>query len=379
MVPLLPRTALHLLNAFIIIAVLFILFFPTLSYTKSVYRPSEDVPTIITDASFPDKTVLPNMLLKFQQAEDRTRYGDSASDGPRNRLDHPSRVSVLSIITSTFRVIWTGILLMGQFMSYILRPLQIITIFLFNKFLFLLQPFIIMGTGLYIVIVVWPIQIVNYLIKTFYPLYIFLACASIVGLLVGGIANFAATFLNNAIFPPRQPFKQKLLPPSRPKTSESQAESVTSSGSVTPAPPTRVPPPSKFPSSIDDIRILDTNALFSSFSLPIPPPTPPGILYSAPTPAGSVSGVVVGETIFEEEDDSDEKTPVATSTQQESWGFGAGKPLTRAESAHGRMSGQIEHVGMGTWHGKVKREDVDAQGIDWGDDGVRRRKKGVAG
>ena len=376
MLPLLPRTALHLLNAFIVIAILFILFFPTLTYTKSIYRPSED---ISTDASFPDKTVSPSILMKFQQSPDDSIYEDNRDiDSSQTRLQAPPRVSVLTVIVSTFRVIWSGILLLGQFMSFVLHPLQIITVFLFNKFVFLLQPFIIMGTGLYTVTILWPIQIVNYLAQTFYPIYIFLACASIVGLIVGGIANLTTTYLNNTIFPPQKPLRR---PPSRPKTSESESvtESVTSSRSVTPT-PIRPPPPSKFPSTVDDMHILDTNALFSSFSLPIPPATPPGILYSAPTPVGSVSGgVVVGETIFEEEDDSDEKTPVATATQpQESWGFGAGKPLTRAESAHGRMVGQGERVGMETWHGKIKREDVDAQGIDWGDDGVRRRKKGVA-
>src|SRR5208282_1804178 len=141
------------------------------------------------------------------------------------------------------------------------------------------------------------------------------------------------------------------------------------------SPSIRVPPPSKFPSStaFDDLHILDTNALFSSFSIPIPPATPPGILYSAPTPAGSVSGRV-GETIFEEEDDSDEgnKTPVA---QQESWGVGAGRPLARAESAHGRTSGSGQRGDWTTtWHGKVKREDVDAQGVDWSEDGAKRRR-----
>jgi hypothetical protein len=31
----------------------------------------------------------------------------------------------------------------------------------------------------------------------------------------------------------------------------------------------------------------------------------------------------------------------------------------------------------GTWHGLVKRESVAAEGVDWRDDGVRRRKGGV--
>ena len=89
---------------------------------------------------------------------------------------------------------------------------------------------------------------------------------------------------------------------------------------------------------------------------------------------------MVGETIFEEDDDSDEKTPVAQDRQQESWGFGAGRPLTRPESAHGRLVGRAEGGGTTTWHAKVKREDADTRGIDWGEeDGVRKRTRGVAG
>ena len=377
MLPFLPRTALHLLNAFIIIAILFIVLFPTLGYTQSVYRPDEDTPNTITDATtFPTDTS--NIMLKLQPSTDNVVYKDTVPDSIRSKVDPPSRVSAWIVMLSTFRVIWTGILLMGQFMSYLLHPLHIITISLFNKFLFLLQPFIIMGTGFYTLTIIWPIQLVNYLTNVFYPLYIFLACASIVGLIVGGIASFTTTFLNNTIFPPPQ--RKPLRPLSRPKTPESVSESTISSGTVSPVPPSiRAPPPSKFPSStaFDDLHILDTNALFSSFSLPIPPSTPPGILYSAPTPAGSVSGRV-GETIFEEEDDSDEnnQTPVA---KQESWRFGAGRPLARAESAHGRTSGSIQGGDWTTtWHGKVKREDVDAQGVDWGDNGARRRKSGVA-
>ena len=376
MLPLLPRTALHLLNAFILIAIIFIVLFPTLGLTQSVYRQADDTPSLITDAtSFPTDT--PNIMLNLQQATDNVVYKDTSPDGARNKPNpHPPRASAWSVALLTLRVIWSGILLVGQFLSYLLHPLRVITIFLLNKFLFLLQPFIIMGTGFYTLTITWPIQLVNYLTNLFYPLYIFLACASIVGLLVGGLASFTTTFLNNTIFPPPPP-KHLLL---RPKTPESVSESTISSGTVSPVSPSvRVPPPSKFPSStaFEDLHILDTNALFSSFSLPIPPATPPGILYSAPTPAGSVSGRV-GETIFEEEDDSDEdnKTPVA---QQESWGFGAGRPLARAESAHGRMSGS----GQGgdwttTWHGKIKREDVDARGVDWRDDEVRRRKFGAA-
>jgi len=380
MVPLLPRTALHLLNAFIIIAIIFIVLFPTLGYTKSVYRPAEDTPTIITDAPpFPIET--PNIMLKLQQSAENIAYKDNPPDGTRDNLDPPpSKASAWTVMSSTFRVIWSGILLAGQFMSILLRPLPIVTIFLFNKFLFIFHPFIIMGTGLYTLTIIWPIQLASFLIDTFYPLYIFLACASIVGLVVGGIASLTTTFLNNRTFPPPQLQPKPLLRDSGPQTSESVSESITSSRTVTPPSYSlRVPPPSKFPSTtaFDELHILDTNALFSSFSLPIPPATPPGILYSAPTPAGSVSGRV-GETIFEEEDDSDEnnKTPVA---QQESWGVGAGRPLARAESAHGRVgSGGGPSDWTATWHGKVKREDVDSQGVDWGDDGVRRRKFGAA-
>lgn len=88
-------------------------------------------------------------------------------------------------------------------------------------------------------------------------------------------------------------------------------------------------------------------------------------------------GGVVGETIFEEDDDSDDKTPVAS---VESWRLGAGKPLSRPESAHERnvnVAGRDVGSGMGTWHGQVKREDVSVQGMDWGNDGDRKRK-GVA-
>ena len=382
MLPLLPRTILHLLNAFIIIEILIILLFPSLVYAKSIYRPSEDTPTFITDASFQETTVSPNVLLRLQQQQqqqeppqstDGVTYKDTTA---QHKLDLPSRATALSLFISTIQVIWSGTLVIGQFLSFLLLPLQLITKFLFQKFLFLLQPFIVIGTACYTLVILWPIQIVDYLTRTFYPLYVFLAFASIVGLVVGGIASLTTTFLNNTIFPPSAPQPRlKSLPP--PKTPESAFESLMSSGTVTPA-PARAPPPSKFPSStaFEDLHILDTNALFSSFSLPIPPATPPGILYSAPTPVGSVSGRV-GETIFEEEDDSDEKTPVV---HPESWAVGAGRPLIRAASAHGRLSatGGGEMAG-GTWHGRVKREDGDAKGIDWGDDEVtRKRRTGVA-
>ena len=80
----------------------------------------------------------------------------------------------------------------------------------------------------------------------------------------------------------------------------------------------------------------------------------------------------MGETIFEEDDDSDDKTPVASVAI---WALGAGKPLTRPESAHGRRTGKQEAIGAGgTWHPKIKREEVDVQGIYFGDDGIRKRK-----
>jgi hypothetical protein len=144
-----------------------------------------------------------------------------------------------------------------------------------------------------------------------------------------------------------------------------------SSGTATPAPHIRASPQIKYSSSvIEDSHYLDTNALFTSFALPVPLVTPP-VLYYTPTPGGSVSGVV-GETIFEDEDDSDEK-PVL----QRSW-MGPPKPLSQPKSTHGRMTGSGATAGMGNWQGKVKREDVAAEGVDWEDDAIRRRRKNVA-
>jgi hypothetical protein len=382
------------LHAFIIIAFLLIVLFPTLGYTKSVYRPNEDSPSILPDESFPpDSTAAHhNILYKLQHAGDNILHRDHSATA--RTIDAPPRVSVWSVIWSTLQVIWRGIVIVGQFTkAVILRPLQILTFFLLDKVLFLLHPFIIMGMGLYTFAIVWPLRIVTYLATLFYPIYVFLACASVVGLIIGGVGSLVSNVLNDYIFPPNRPSQRKSISPplSRPKTADSLTNSQISSGEVTPAAfqqihPLRAPPPSKYPSGLtglDPVHILDTNVLFSSFSLPVPPATPPNILYSAPTPAASVSGGaggVVGETIFEEEDDSDEKTPVATDRQQESWGFGAGRPLTRPESAHGRLVGREDGGGTITWHAKVKREDADARGIDWGEeDGVRKWKRGVAG
>jgi len=87
---------------------------------------------------------------------------------------------------------------------------------------------------------------------------------------------------------------------------------------------------------------------------------------------GSISGGVVGETIFEEDDDSDDKTPVAS---VESFAIAGGKTLARPESAHERSIGPKDvSRGVGTWHGRHKREDVDVQGIDWRNEGIRKRK-----
>lgn len=378
-IPIFPRILLHLLNAFIAIALVLIIFFPTLSYTRSVYSPTEESSAIITDAIAGDNAS-PSALLQVKLPEDQNDFEPLPTVHAR-QIDPSSPATALHLIRSTLYVIWRSVIIMGHFMWFALFPLQAITVFLFNQLLFLLQPFFIMGVGLYTLVVLWPVQFINYLAKTFYPLYVFLACASIIGLFIGGVASLTTTFLNNAAFP-RQISKPVTSRRSPLKTSESPPGSVVSSGAVTPTSLHRAPPPSKFPSSTsanEDVHILDMNALFSSFSLPPPPHTPPGILYSAPTPAGSISGLL-GDTIFEEEDDSDEKVSVAPTFVQQSWGVGGGKPLTRPESAHGRLVGRNEgSSGMGTWHGRVKREDVAAdQGIDWGSNEVRRRKATLA-
>src|SRR6202011_1261439 len=107
----------------------------------------------------------------------------------------------LNIVNSIFGVIGHGILLCWHLLSFILRPLHYVAGYILDQILFLLQPFIIMARGIYILTVVWPTEFVGYLAHTFYPLYVFLACASIVGLIVGGVANFTSSFLNNTLFP----------------------------------------------------------------------------------------------------------------------------------------------------------------------------------
>lgn len=81
---------------------------------------------------------------------------------------------------------------------------------------------------------------------------------------------------------------------------------------------------------------------------------------------------VVGETIFEEDDDLDDKTPIAS---LDSWTFRAGISWGRAEGAHDRSVEDASEETR-TWPGRVKREDVDVQGVDWGNERVRRRGKG---
>ena len=185
----------------------------------------------------------------------------------------------------------------------------------------------------------------DYLITTFYPLYVFLACAAIIGLFIGAVAGLTSTTLNNALFPPRPQnlqIKKEEEPVSRPKTADSAPESLVSSGAVTPF---RLAPLSKW-SIEEDAPVLDTSALFTSFSLPVPS-----------TSGGSG---VVGETIFEEEDDSD-GTPVAEAgaVKQESFEMGRGF--------------EMESGG-----GKGKGKGVESQGIYWRDESsVRKRNRAV--
>src|SRR5579859_3779294 len=176
-IPFLPRVTLHLVTAFTIIAFLLIVLFPTLSYTKSVYRPLDDSPTVITDA-FPDPSVSPSIYLKLQQPGDGFNYEDTSpsSERARQTIEPSARVSALKVVGSSLRIAWSGIVIFGHFLSIVLRPLQAVALFFFDKLVFLLQPFIIMGSGIYTFAVVWPIQFVNYLAKTFYPIYLFLAC-----------------------------------------------------------------------------------------------------------------------------------------------------------------------------------------------------------
>ena len=385
MLPLLPRAALHFLNAFVVLAILIILFFP--SHTESQPTTTTVLQADITATSkieFSGTSAHPNILMNLQHPVAIPYIGANTQTHFRWAS------STLTVLGSIFQVLWAITLAVGRVFFLTFRPLHTVVEFLVNKLLFLLQPFIVMGTGIYTLFFLWPVQFANYLATTFYPLYVFLACASIVGLLMGLIAATTSSFLNNLIFPfrPHKPpvataiikKEEEQHPPSRPKTSDSFLDSIASSGTVTPLPLLRPPPPSTVASDQNDrFHILDTNALFQSFSLPVPPTTPPGILYSAPAPPGSV---VVGDTIFEEDDDSDERTPVAPAA---SWSIGAGRPLERAESAQqarGPGEGFLFPVseGRGTWagpssRGGAKREGIDVQGIDWGDDvGVKRRR-----
>jgi hypothetical protein len=374
--PLLPRVTIHLLTVFTVIAFLLIVLFPTLSYARSVYRPNEDSATVVAVPPS-DPTESPSLVLKFQQADDSYGYNDAFETPIMRAIDPPGRVTTWMAFTATMRVAWHGLVYSAYLLLYTFRPLHIVTVYVLNKLFFITQPFIILITGVYTIFIVWPTQFIRYITSTLYPLYVFLACASIIGLLVGGLGRVTASFINNRLFPHPPPDRVKKITP-RPRTSESIPESVVSSGAVTPL-PLRAPPPSKYHSGmsgIDEIppHVLDTNALFSSFSLPAPPATPPGILYSAPTPAGSVSGVV-GETIFEEEDDSDDRTPVAS---VESFAIGGGRPLSRPESAHSRPGEYKDSLGRtGTWHGRIKREDVDAQVVDWRNEGMRKRNVAI--
>jgi len=367
-----------MLNAFIIIAIVLILFFPTLNYAQSTSTALAS-PTIVIEG-VPEAPEPTSIILKLQQPSDNGVYAESSATISGPTIDAPPRHPTLHVILTTLQILWSGVVLIGRFLLLLFSPLHIVIAFLFNKLLFLFRPFIIIGLGIYNLTIAWPFQFMNYLSKTFYPLYVFLACASIIGLLVGGIASYTSRFLNSIILPNRPPKKVLPTPSPRPKT----AESLVSSGAATPASFLRAPPPSKYPSGlggIDDVHILDTNALFNSFSLPLPPSTPPGILYSAPTPAGSTAGGVIGETIFEEEDDeTGDRTPVLSGTShQETWGLAAGNPLSRPESAHGRFENMNEGIDpRSTWHPRAKREDVDARGIDWRDEGVRKRKVGAA-
>jgi hypothetical protein len=363
--PLLPRLTLHLIAAFTFISIVMILLFPTLSYTKSVYRDDGFVPDGFRDDD--DATVSLKMKRRQQPAD--IYFQGNGADGTVIELS--SNESAFSMMT--FMVIWIleymwfVILLCWQSVTTAIQLLQHIAGYVLDKFLSFLQPFIVMTFGFYTVTFVWPTQVVTFVTETFYPLVILLACASLIGLITGGLASFT-THLKNLVFPPGRNYMPRphtvlghlhTVDGSRPAT---PPDSVLSSGTITPFNP-RAPPPSKYPSgaNLEDIHILDTNALFTSFALPAPPQTPPGILFSAPTPVGSLSGVV-GDTIFEEEE------PVGV----ESWAVGGGKPLSRAESAHGRVVGVPRGRGKGTWHGKARREDIAVVGMDWGD-GIRRR------
>jgi hypothetical protein len=364
-----PRIALHLLSAFIVVALLLIFLFPTLSYAQSVYHSTHEAVSI---GGLPTQTPpQSNILIKNPHAAESIGYEASRSEKIERMPDSPQQARVLETLVASFKEGWRTITLTGRLLWFVVQPLVIVAIFLIDKLLFLIHPFIILGTGVYILTIRWPVQLFIYLSKTFYGLYLFLACASIIGLLVGAAAYFLTTYLNNRIFP--RPPRVSQPATSRPLTSDSQLSSDTTflAHSI------RAPPPSKHPSGAQDVHILDTNALFNSFSLPHPPPTPPPILISAPTPVVSATGLL-GDTIFEEEDDSDDRTPIAsTSAHSQTWRFGAGRPVKRPGSEHGREFVKVETVSGGTWHPVVKKESVGLAGLDWGDPGVRRRKMGA--
>lgn len=314
MLPLLPRAALHFLNAFVVLAVLLILFFPSQSRSEPIAGAQPALTT--TTLAIPHHTHHISV--------------------PRPSSQWLS--STLTVLASILSLISTLLLVIGRLLWILLRPLHLLANFVLAKLLFLLHPFIVLGTGVYTMFVRWPLQTVDYLTTTLYPLYVFLACAAIMGLLIGAVAGLTSTTLNNTLFPPRQPklqIKKEEESVSRPKTGDSGGESLVSSGSVTPF---RLAPLSKW-SSEEDAPLLDTSALFTSFSLPVPS-----------TSGGSV---VVGETIFEEEDDSD------------------GTPVAEAEPVIQEVPFEMASVG-------TSRKGVESQGIYWRDESaVRKRSRGV--
>jgi hypothetical protein len=339
-----------------------------LSDTKSVHRVVDDdgyAPDRFRDDDGP--TVSLKMKRRQQPAE--SHFHGNGADG--TMIDASSNESAFSMMV--FMVIWMLeytwfiMLLCWQSVTTMIQPLQHIAGYIVHKSHFLLQPFLVMTFGFYTVTFIWPAQVVAFITETFYPLYIILACASLIGLIIGGLASFTTTHLNKVILPPRQNYTPRPhTVPGRPHTVSAfrpatPTDSLSSSGTITPFNP-RAPPPSKYSSgaNFEDVHILDTNALFTSFALPVPPHTPPGILFSAPTPAASLNGVIA-DTIFEEEE------PVGV----ESWTLGGGKPLSRVESAHGRVTGVSKGNWKGTWHGNVKREDVAVEVVEWDD--CRRR------
>jgi hypothetical protein len=315
MLPLLPRAALHFLNAFVVLAILLILFFPSQSRSEPI-AGTQAALTTTTALAIPHHTHHISV--------------------PRPSSQWLS--STLTVLASIFSFISALLLAIGRLLWLLLRPLHLLADFALAKLLFLLHPFIILGTGVYTMFVRWPLQTVDYLTTTLYPLYVFLACAAIMGLLIGAVAGLTSTTLNNTLFPPR-PLKPQIKKEeesvSRPKTADSGGESLVSSGTVTPF---RLAPLSKW-SSEEDAPLLDTTALFTSFSLPV-------LLTSG-------GNVAVGETIFEEEDDSD-GTPVA-------------------ESGPVKQEVSFEMGRTGT-----SRKGVESQGIYWRDESaVRQRNRGL--